>query len=63
VSVIIQPRLDGEALPQPDEIVALGAGRLVAGTGPAVGLQEVRLVEFPDLVAQRVLESVPSLFA
>jgi hypothetical protein len=36
-------------------------GRLLAGQGPAVGVQQVRLVEFPDLEAQGVLDGVALL--
>lgn len=41
----------------------LGLCRLVAGEGAAVGAEVVGLAEFPDLVAEGVLERIASLLA
>src|SRR5215831_13245264 len=41
----------------------LGGVEAVAVRGAAVGVQVVRLVEFPDLVAQGVLDGVAALLA
>jgi hypothetical protein len=50
-------------LPEGGEFAVLGAGGLVAGEGAAVGVRVVGLVEFPDLVAEGVLEGVAALLA
>ena len=45
------------------EVFLLVLVGLVAGERPAVGMQEVRLVQFPDLVAEGVLDRVAALLA
>src|ERR1022692_4051216 len=59
--VFIKPRRVGELGADRGEFLLFLFCRLVAGQGPAVGVQQVRLVEFPDLEAQGVLDGVALL--
>src|SRR5262249_34225286 len=53
--------LGGQLLAQRGVMFGLGGVELVAVRGAAMGVQVVRLVEFPDLVAQGVLDGVSAL--
>jgi hypothetical protein len=61
LSVVFEPGGCGERLPDVGERRGLRLGHLVAFERAAVGVQDVGLVEFPDLEAQGVLDSVSAL--
>jgi hypothetical protein len=62
-SVVFLLCLAGELLAERGEGGVLGWCWLVAAEGSAVSTEVVGLAEFPDLVAEGVLEGVPSLLA
>jgi hypothetical protein len=61
--VFIQPRGAGELLAYRREMLVFLLGGLVASERPAVDMEQVGLVEFPDLEPERVLDRVTALFA
>jgi hypothetical protein len=59
----IQPRSAGELLAHRREVLVFLLGGLVASERPAVHVEQVGLVEFPDLEPERVLDRVTALLA
>src|SRR5713101_4182860 len=59
--IFIKPRRLREPGADLGEFLLFLLGGLVTGQGPAVGVQQVRLVEFPNLEAQGVLDGVALL--
>jgi hypothetical protein len=63
LSVVVESHCGCELAAECGELIVLACGGLVAGEGPAVGAEVVRLGEFPDLVSERVLEGIAVLFS
>jgi hypothetical protein len=59
--IFIKPRGAGELVAHRRELLVFLLGGLVAGQGSPVGVEQVRLVEFPDLESEGVLDRVPPL--
>src|SRR5882724_11215798 len=63
VLLVCISRLGGEVVAERGEVRGLVGVGVVAVRGSAVAVQVVRLVEFPDLVAEGVLDRVAALLA
>jgi hypothetical protein len=61
--IVCIPCLGGELVAERGEMPGLVWIRGVPVGGAAVGIEVVRLVQFPDLVTEGVLDGVTALFA